>query len=429
MSPELPPIDFAARRSRLLEALPPRTVAVFPSQPVAHRNHDVEHAYRQHSDLYYLTGLDEPDCALVLGNVHPEHRAVLFLRPKDPLKETWDGSRVGVEAAPERLGVDLAFAIEDFEKEVPAYLADSDQVVYQPGPDRAFDDRLFAALGRTRRLHRKGRSYPTALLDPERYLHPQRLVKGPEELARMRRAVAITAEAHAAARAIAAPGVHEYEVEAELHRVFRRRGSERPAYSSIVGSGPNATILHYRQNARRMEDGDLLLIDAGAEYGYYAADVTRTFAIGASTEAQRSLHGLVLEVQRAAVASVRPGVRVDDIHHGVVRGLTEGLIHLGLLEGSVDEAIEERTFERFYMHRTSHWLGMDVHDVGTYYIEGASTPLEAGHVLTIEPGLYVSPTMEGVDDAWRGLGVRIEDDVLVTAEGHENLSVAIPAEL
>jgi Xaa-Pro aminopeptidase len=273
---------------------------------------------------------------------------------------------------------------------------------------------------------RRGGDYPSEIVDPGVLLHEMRLKKGQDEIDVMRRAAVITREAHLAAMRAARPGRFEYEVEAELLRTFRAHGSERPAYGSIVGAGPNATILHYRKNDRRLEEGDLLLIDAGAEFGYYASDVTRTFPVsGTFSPPQRAVYELVLKAQRAAIAAVRPGATIEGVHEETVSVLVDGLLELGLLSGDKQQIVEQGDYKKFYMHRTSHWLGMDVHDVGRYHQAGAPRPLEPGFVLTVEPGLYISPNAE-VDPAFRGIGIRIEDDILVTSEGHENLTFDIP---
>jgi Xaa-Pro aminopeptidase len=416
---------FAERRSALLAAMG-KGVMIIPSPPTYIRNNDVEHEYRQSSDLYYLTGFDEPESVLVLSNEHPEHKAVLFLRKRDPERETWDGPRLGVERAPEALGIDAAFPIAELDEKLPSYMENTRRVHYRIGLDRRFDDRFLAALDVVRMRSRRGGECPSEIVDPGVLLHEMRLTKSAAEIDVMRRAAAITREAHLAAMRAAKPGRYEYEVEAELLRTFRAHGSERPAYGSIVGAGPNATILHYRRNDRRLEDGDLLLIDAGAEYGYYASDVTRTFPVsGTFTPGQRAIYELVLRSQLAAIDAVKPGATVESIHERTVEVLVEGLLALGLLTGDKEGVIERGDYKKFYMHRTSHWLGMDVHDVGRYHQAGAPRPLEPGFVLTIEPGLYISPQAE-VDPVYRGIGVRIEDDILVTASGNDNLTADIP---
>lgn len=448
-----------ARRERFLETIGPRTAAVFVATANAIRNNDVEHDFRQDSDVFYLTDFDEPDTVVVLtphaslkvddATITPKF--TMFVRPRDPEREVWDGHRAGVEGAREQFGADAAFPIDDLAKRLPELLLGHDSVVYRWG-NKAFDDRLFTAIQATRRTAGRGGGFaPTRLIDPIEALYEQRLRKSEDELAQMRTACAITAEAHAKAMALAAPGRYEYELEAALLETFRRRGSERPAYGSIVGSGPNGTVLHYRKNDRRLEDGDLVLIDAGCEYGYYASDVTRTFpANGTFTDAQRAAYEVVLDAQLAAIEMVRPGVTQGALHDRAVEVLTAGLVKLGVLEGDVAQLVKDEAYKPFYMHKTGHWLGMDVHDVGAYFAptsgEGATgaagaevkmlqRPLEPGMVITIEPGLYfgigadkAKPGEKGVKD-WshvRGIGIRIEDDILVTADGYENLTRAIP---
>jgi len=416
---------FAARRKALLEAMG-KGVLIISASPTFIRNNDVEHEYRQHSDLYYLTGFDEPDSVLVLSTEHAEHRAVLFLRPRDPDRETWDGPRLGIERAPAQLAIDAAFNISELDQRLPSYLENVKRVHYRIGVDRRFDDRFLAALDVVRMRARRGGEYPSEIVDPGVLLHEMRLKKTPAEIDVMRRAAVITREAHLAAMRVARPGRFEYEVEAELLRTFRAHGSERPAYGSIVGAGPNATILHYRKNDRRLEEGDLLLIDAGAEFGYYASDVTRTFPVsGTFSKPQREIYELVLKAQLAAIDAVKPGATIETVHDHTVSVLVDGLLELGLVSGDRQQVIDQGDYKKFYMHRTSHWLGMDVHDVGRYHQDGAPRPLEPGFVLTVEPGLYISPQAE-VDPAYRGIGVRIEDDILVTPDGSQNLTFDVP---
>ena len=419
--------EYAVRRASFLEAIG-RGVALIPAAPVALRNGDVHHDYRQDSDLYYLTGFDEPESLLLLSSTHPDHRVVLFVRPRDPARETWDGAMAGVEGAVEAFGADAAFPIAELEQRLPDYLKDVERVHYRFGEQRDFDAVLFRAISKVRGQVRGGVLAPRELVDTRATLHGLRLRKSEAELVAMERAGDITREAHLRAMEMAVPGRYEYEVEAEIMRVFRARGAERPAYGSIVGSGPNATVLHHRRNDRQMQDGDLLLIDAGAELNYYASDVTRTFPVnGRFSDAQRALYDIVLEAQLAAIEAVKPGITFTGVHEVALQVLTRGLCDLGLIEGPVDEAIEKERYKPYYMHRTSHWLGMDVHDVGDYYVDKKSRPLEEGYVLTIEPGLYVAAGSE-CDPKWHGIGIRIEDDVAVTAQGHRVLTPNIPKE-
>ncbi len=422
--------ELLARRKAFLARIGPGSVAVVASAPVHVRNNDVEHPYRQDSDFFYLTGLDEPDSLAVFSNVHGQHRFVLFVRPRDPERETWDGPRVGVEAAPARLGCDAAFPNNERNEKLPGYLENASTLHYALGRDPMTDTQVLRARDLVRRRARLGVLYPAALVDLSATVHAMRLFKSPHEIATMRRAAEITREAHAVAMRVARPGAYEYEVEAEMIRSFRRHGAERPAYESIVGSGPNATILHYRKNDRRLEEGDLLLIDAGAELDYYASDVTRTFPVsGRFTPPQRRIYDAVLRAQELTIAATRPGATLESLHRITLHSITESLIALGLVEGPLAVALEKELFKPFYMHRTSHWLGMDVHDVGSYFMEGEPKPtprvLEPGQVLTIEPGIYVGSTTKAPDE-YRGIGVRIEDDVLVTADGPDVITRGIP---
>jgi Xaa-Pro aminopeptidase len=421
--------EFAARRTQLLEAIGDG-VAVFPSAPLAVRNRDVEHPYRQDSDLYYLTGLDEPESVLVLTNQHEEHRVVLFVRPKKREREIWDGPRAGVDGAVQEFGADIAFPIDELSKRLPDYLGNVERLHYRLAQNDEADAKLFDCLNLLRRGGRRGVTAPETIIDSSVHLHEMRLRKSDAELATMRRAAAITKEAHLRAMQFTRSGMHEYEIDAELLHVFRKHGSERPAYESIVGSGPNATILHYRAGNRVLNDGELVLIDAGCELGYYASDVTRTFPVnGKFSDEQRAVYEVVLHAQKECIEAVKPGVTLHDLHDGALRSITEGLVAIGLLEGEVDALIEDKKYELFYMHRTSHWLGMDVHDVGHYYVDGEHRPLEPGFVLTVEPGLYIATDADGVDERWRGIGIRIEDDVVVTQGGHDVLTAGIPKEI
>jgi Xaa-Pro aminopeptidase len=417
--------EFGDRREQFRSAMG-HGVALFPSTPVAIRNNDVEHEFRQDSDLYYLTGFDEPESLLLLTTDHAEHRTVLFVRPRDPERETWDGPRAGIEGAIARFGADAAFPISELSKRLPEYLKDVRRLHYRFGADRKFDATVLAAIDAVRAKARLGISAPREIVDPTTVLHEMRLRKSAAEIETMLRAAEITAEAHARAMQTARPGAYEYEVEAELLRVFRAHGAERPAYGSIVGSGPNATVLHHRRNDRQIREGELLLIDAGAEFQYYACDVTRTFPVsGRFSPEQRALYQVVLDAQLAAIAAVRPGVSVPDVHAEAVKVLVRGLIAHGLIEGPESQAIESEAYKPYYMHRTSHWLGMDVHDVGDYFVDKRPRPLELGFVLTVEPGLYVAPG-SACDARWHGIGIRVEDDVLVTAGGGRVLTEAIP---
>lgn len=389
------------------------------------RNADTEHEYRQDSDLYYLSGFGEAQTILLLDA--ETRKMVLFVPPKDPDREVWDGPRAGVEGAKANFGADEAFDVADFDKEFPKYLRNRTVLYYRIAKDAQMDQRVFAALQKTRSMARSGAYFPTEIVDPGTLVHETRLLKEPAEVELMQKAANISAEAHARAMAATKPGMHEYEIEAVLLDHFRKNGSERVAYGCIVGSGPNATILHYRANDRKMNDGELLLIDAGCEFGYYASDITRTFPVsGKFSKPQAEVYEVVLEAQLAGIELAKVGSSIDEIHACCVQRLTAGMVKLGILEGDVETLIAEEKYKPFYMHRTSHWLGMDVHDAGAYYVDGKSRPLEAGMAITIEPGLYFSASDERVPEAYRGIGVRIEDDILITEAGPRNLTAAVP---
>jgi len=402
-------------------------VAVFVSAPVATRNDDVEHEYRQSTDLYYLTGFEEPGAVAVLS-ADDEHPFVLFVQPKDREREVWNGRRVGVDGAVADYGADAAYSNEKLDEELPRLLGQADRIYHRWGVDHAFDVRLIKLMPRFRRERQRNGKGPTAIVDPSEVLGEMRLIKTEQDLELLRRAVEISCDGHLAAIRSLRPGVYEHEIEAVLRYVFRKNGSQRPGYPPIVASGHNSTVLHYTTNNRRIEEGDLLLIDAGTEFGYYTGDITRTFpASGSFTEEQASVYQVVLDAQLAAIEEIRPGADFYAPHNRAVRLLTEGLVRLGLLEGEVDKLIEEREYRKFYMHGTSHWLGMDVHDAGPYKVSpDADRKLEPGMVLTVEPGLYIAEDLEGIGERYKGIGIRIEDDVLVTPGGNEVLSARVP---
>jgi Xaa-Pro aminopeptidase len=401
-------------------------VAIFPSAPAAIRNNDVEHEYRQDTDFYYLTGFEEPNAVAVLAPTDAEHRFILFVQPKDREREVWTGWRAGEEGAKRDYGADAAFTIDKLDEELPKLVAKADKIYYRFN-DPLFDERIVAFMRRFQRERQRNGAGPKAIIDPAEMLHEMRLIKSSDDLEMLRRAVDISCEAHMAALRALRPGVYEYEIEAALRYVFRKNGSPRPGYPPIVASGPNATVLHYTTNNRRIEDGDLLLIDAGTEFGYYTGDITRTYPAGGSfTEDQASIYQIVLDAQVAAIEAVRPGATFIEPHDRAVRVLTEGMARLGLLKGDAEKLIEDGEYNKFYMHRTSHWLGMDVHDAGPYKVADEWRKLEPGMVLTIEPGLYIAEDIEDVDPRYRGIGVRIEDDVLVTENGNEVLSASVP---
>jgi Xaa-Pro aminopeptidase len=417
---------FESRREEFLKAIRPG-VAILPSPPAPVKSNDVEHEYHQDSDLYYLTGFEEPGTVAVFLPGHAEHPFVLFVRPRDRELEIWNGRRAGPEGAVRDFGAKAAFPIDQLVAKLPELILNSSRIYYRMGRDPEMDRVVLGAMDEARRRTRKGGTPPGEIVDPTSLLHESRLLKSAEEIALLRKACEITCEAHTAAMRICRPGVHEYELEAEIEAVFRRRGSAGPGYPSIVGRGANATILHYIANTDRVGERDLVLVDAGCEWRYYNADVTRTFpASGRFSREQRELYDLVLEAQLAAIAEVRPGVPYENMHKTAVRVLSEGFVKLGLLSGDPGEIVETERFRRFYPHGTGHWLGLDVHDAGLYKLGDVSRPLAAGMVLTVEPGIYVQPDDLEAPEKYRGLGIRIEDDVLVTASGCDVLTAGAP---
>ncbi|MEQ8037027.1 aminopeptidase P N-terminal domain-containing protein [Xanthomonas sp. WHRI 6106] len=417
--------EYARRRKQLMQMAGEHAILILPAAPERVRSHDTHYPYRQDSDFWYLSGFPEPEAVLVLvpGRRHGE--AILFCRERDAEREAWDGPREGQEGAVERYGMDDAYPIDDVDEILPGLLEGRSRVYYHFGRDVDFDLKLIGWLKRVREQVRHGAQPPHEFLELGHLLHEQRLFKSRDELALMQQAADISVRAHLAAMRLARPGVHEYELQAEVEREFRAADGW-PAYGSIVGTGSNACVLHYRANNARSRDGDLVLIDAGAEYRGYAADITRTFPVnGRFTPAQRALHDLVGAAQAAALAQARPGVAYEAGHLAAVETLTEGLLCLGLLKGKLQRNIAEGHYKRFYRHKTGHWLGLDVHDVGDYRLAGDSRLLEPGMVFTIEPGLYVSADDTTVEPRWRGIGIRTEDNVLITGDGHRVLTDAL----
>lgn len=413
---------YVRRRRQLMRMAGDDAIVVIPSAPERIRSRDTHYPYRQDSDLSYLTGFPEPEAVLVLipGRKHGE--ALLFCRERDPEREGWDGPRTGPEGAVDTFGMDDAYPIDDLDEILPGLLEGRTRVYYHFGRDTDFDLKLIGWLNRVRAQMRMGAQPPHEFLELGHLLDEMRLFKDRDEIKLMQRAVDISIEAHRAAMRAVRPGIHEYELQAELEYVFRRNCAE-PAYGSIVGAGGNACVLHYRANNAQAKDGELVLIDAGAEYRGYAADITRTFPVnGRFTKEQRALHDLVGAAQHAALAQAQPDVPYETGHVAAVETLTEGLLVLGLLKGRLDKNIADGTYKRFYRHKTGHWLGLDVHDVGEYRFDGESRLLEPGMVFTIEPGLYIAADDNTVHEKWRGIGIRIEDDVLVTKDGHKVLT-------
>jgi Xaa-Pro aminopeptidase len=426
-------LNFAANRQALLQSMEDNSIAVIPSAKLHVRNRDAEFPFRQSSDFFYLTGFTEDNACLVLvkktsakSNKLEQH-AILFCQPKVKEMEIWTGYRLGPDAAIETLSVNSAFAIEELEKRLPELMSDCDNVYGLWGSDKEWDQCLISAIDKVKLKARTGVSAPTAMLAVEPLLHELRLVKSEAEVAIMKSAADLSAQAHIKAMEAVKPGMFEYQLEGLIRNHCAQSGSRFDAYSSIVGSGENACILHYTANDQKIVDGDLILIDAGCEINHYASDITRTFpANGLFTMEQKALYQLVLDAQLAAIDTIKPGNHFNHPHEAALSVLTQGLVDLGLLEGAVDELIEKEAYKPFYMHRTGHWLGLDVHDVGAYKIKGEWRTLEAGMVLTVEPGLYIAPDDTNVDEKWRGIGIRIEDDILVTDTGHQVLSENVP---
>ena len=458
---------FAERRSRLLDARGD-ALAVVPAAPESFRNSDVEHPFRQDSDFFFLTGFDEPDAVAVFNPGGRDERFVLFVRPKDEEKELWHGRRAGVDGARADFGAEQAFDVDDFEEEFAAMLDDRAAIYYRLGNPR-WDEKVLGAVDKARWLRKYGHATPSAVSDPSTLLNEMRVRKSAAELEALRRACSLSADGHAEAMRFARPGDYEYQVQAAMEYVFRAGGSPRDGYPAIVASGGNACCLHYTDNDRRMQDGDLLLLDAGCEVGYHTADITRTYPVGGRfSEPQKRVYELVLAAQLEAIEVARPGNPYKLVHDTARRVIAEGLVELGLLPRGVDESLRMHLYREFFPHGTGHWLGMDVHDIGDYKLAGDSRRLQPGMVLTVEPGLYFAPGREQatfylrefdaeaqvdrrirlgskkarkreeaekdaaekvehpIPEEYRGIGVRIEDDILITADGAEVLTDGVP---
>ncbi|MDT4967907.1 MAG: Xaa-Pro aminopeptidase [Acidobacteriota bacterium] len=409
----------------------PDSVAIVSSAQEATRSNDTLYRYRQDSDFYYLTGFDEPEAIAVIARSNGDQKYTLFVRPRDPEREIWDGRRAGVEGAKADFGADAAFPISEFEEKLGDILNGSSNLYYRIGNGNAeLDETIVKQIRRLRTLGRRGMRAPETIIDTGAIIHEMRLFKTDEEIAMMQRAADIAAGGHREAMLAVRPGMNEYEIEALIEYTFRKNGASGPAYTSIVGGGANATVLHYITNDDTLADGDLLLVDAGAEYRGYASDITRTFPVnGRFNEAQREIYDLVLDAQMACIEMLRPGTRPKDIQERSVEVLTEGMLRLGLLKGDAATIIKEEKYKQFYMHTIGHFLGLDVHDVGRYHIKDESRQLEPGMVMTVEPGIYISPETKDIPEKFLGIGVRIEDDVLVTADGPNVLSSKAPKQV
>lgn len=416
---------YEQRRQRALDAMGDRDVALFISGPERVRSRDTHHRYRASSDVIYLTGFEEPEAVVVLAPGHPSGPLIMFVRPRDEKREIWDGRRAGPQGAIERYGADSAYNLDQLDAELPMILEGAHFIHHHFG--QPFDAKLTSMTNRLRFKRGAAPQPPQGFRDARDLMAPLRLIKQADEIEALRRSCALTAEAHLAAMRACKPGMHEYELQAIIEYVFLKNGARAPAYESIVGAGANATVLHYIENRDVIKDGDLVLIDAGAELDYYAGDITRTFpANGRFSPIQRDLYQAVLDAEIAAIDACVVGASWLSIHEATVARLTQSMVDLGLLEGDVDALIEDKAYTAFYMHKTGHYLGIDVHDVGPYYEGQDPARLVPGVVQTIEPGIYIQPGAPGVDEAFWGIGIRIEDDVLTTEQGPEILTGGVP---
>ncbi|MBP9955980.1 MAG: Xaa-Pro aminopeptidase [Pseudomonas sp.] len=423
----IPSSEYARRRQALMAQMAPGSIALLPAAAQQLRNRDVEHVYRQDSDFQYLSGFPEPEAVLALIPGRAEGEYVLFCRERNPERELWDGLRAGQAGALRDYGADQAFAIDEIDEILPGLIEGRSRVYYALGASAEFDRQLVGWLSSIRSRARQGATPPGEFAALDQLLHEMRLIKSEAEIAVMQAAAEISARAHVRAMQASRAGLYEYHLEAELDYEFRKGGAKMPAYGSIVAAGRNACILHYRENDAELRDGDLVLIDAGCEIDCYASDITRTFPVnGRFSVEQRAIYELVLAAQAAACAEIAPGKHWNQAHEASVRTITAGLVELGLLAGEVEALIAAEAYKPFYMHRAGHWLGMDVHDVGNYKVGGTWRALQPGMVLTVEPGIYIAHDNAAVEPRWRGIGVRIEDDVVVTAEGCRVLTGGVP---
>ncbi len=408
------PTEFAKRRKQLMRMMGRDAIAILPAAPIRKRNAGTEYPYRQDSDFQFLSGFPEPEAVAVLLPHRPEGEYILFVRDRDPTREMWDGLRAGPEGAVARYGGDDAFPFADIDEILPGLLESRSRVYYTMGLHPEFDQRVIGWVNGLRAQAKHGMHTPQEFVALDHLLHDMRLYKSRDEIGVMRRAAAISVTAHQRAMRLSAPGVTEYQLAAEIvHEFHRNQGVS--AYEPIVGGGANACILHYRENAQPLRDGDLVLIDAGCELDCYASDITRTFPVnGRFTPAQRALYEVVLAAQLAAIEQCRPGNHWNDPHDAAVRTITQGLVSLGFLSGKLSKLVKDGAYREWFMHRTGHWLGMDVHDVGDYKVGDAWRVLEPGMALTVEPGIYVAPGSRQAPKEFRGIGIRIEDDVVIT---------------
>lgn len=419
--------EFAQRRQALADHMGPNTIAILPAATVKNRNRDVDHAFRQDSDFYYLSGFEEPEAVMAIIPGREHGQSVLFCRERDPERELWDGDILGPERACSELGFDDAFPVGDIDEILPGMIEGTDKVFYSIGLDAQFDAHVMEWINVIRSKVRSGAHPPGEFVALEHALHELRLYKSRAEIKLMQKAAEISAQAHIKAMQRSRPGLYEYHLESALNGHFMDCGARFSAYPAIVGSGKNACTLHYIDNKQKLKSGDLVLIDAGCELENYASDITRTFPVnGKFTKAQKQIYQIVLDAQLAAIEAVKPGNHWNHPHEAAVKVITQGLLDLGILKGKLENLIEKEAYKPYYMHRTGHWLGLDVHDVGEYKVGGEWRVLEPGMVMTIEPGIYIPESAKGAAKAWKGIGIRIEDDVLVTRSGHKILSKDAP---
>jgi Xaa-Pro aminopeptidase len=425
---QLPLLEFTQRRQRFFEQMADKSIAIFSANKEVTRSNDTEYPFCQNKNFYYLTGFNEPEAVLILLKTKTP-QAILFCLAKDPLAEVWHGRRIGEVKAQTDYGFDLCFTLEKLDELVSEYLNETNILYFCRGQNEAFDQRVFQWLDSVKAKSRQGFSAPEKIVDCQRIVEELRLIKSPEELNIMRKVNVISGKAHQRAMEKSTTEKFEYQIEAEILHEFARHGARHPAYNSIVAGGDNANILHYTNNDQLLNDGDLLLIDAGAELAGYAADITRTFPInGKFSEPQKALYQLVLDAQEQCIQAIKPKQTLGQLNHLCCEVLTQGLLELNILSGDYQTLLDDKACKKYFIHGLGHWLGLDVHDVGDYQMvdKKQTRPFEAGMVMTIEPGLYIPLDDESVDKKWRGIGIRIEDNIVVTDQGHENLTVNAP---
>ncbi|MDA7553987.1 Xaa-Pro aminopeptidase [Gammaproteobacteria bacterium] len=420
-------LNFSERRDLLADKVLEDSAIIVSAASVKSRISDTEYSYRQDSNFYYLSGYEEPESLILIRPNQDKERFVIFCRDRDPLREQWDGFRTGQEGVIQDYGADAAYSINSIDEIMPKLLEGTKNIYFSMSAPCGVDAKISSWVEDIRKNTRSGAEPPQNLLSLDSILHEMRLIKESDEMDLMKKAANITTEAHIRAMQSVRPGMYEYQLEAEYLYAFNKNGARSPAYNSIVGGGNNSCILHYVENNAELKDGDLVLVDAGCEYQYYASDVTRTFPVnGKFSPEQREIYSIVLEAHKQSMEQAKPGNKWNLMHEKSVEVIVEGLLSIGLLQGSRDEIIDKGEYSKFYMHRIGHWLGMDVHDVGSYKQDGDWRPLEEGMVMTVEPGIYILDSMEGVDDKWKGIGVRIEDDIAITESGFEILTPDVP---